>query len=102
MKFKVEGREYDSPEFDSITFREASTIKKITGLRMGELPEAFSAGDTDALLSMFIVAKLRSDGALDLDAVQDLQIDSLEIINDPVDVADPPPAGDGPAEEPEK
>ena len=102
MKFQVHGREYDMPEFDSITFREANTIKKITGLRMGELPEAFGSGDTDAMLALFVVAKMRADGTIDLNAVQDLQIDTLQFVEEEV-AEDPPVAEDGPAaEEPSK
>jgi hypothetical protein len=85
--FKVGRREYPLPDFETITFKEARAVKAATGMRMGELPAAFEAGDTDAYLALFVVAKMRVDGPFDPSDLDDLQITALEVSDDEPEVA---------------
>ncbi len=80
--FKVNGSEYPLPDFDTITFDEGRAIKAVTGLRMGELLPAFNAGDSDAMLALFIVAKSRVDGSQGVADLGSLKIVDLEIVDD--------------------
>lgn len=82
MKLVLAGREYPFPDFSTITFREGSLIKKYTGLKIGQLPEAFEQGDSDGLLAIVIVAKLRQDGDVNLDALLDMSMTDLEVVTD--------------------
>jgi hypothetical protein len=88
--FKVDGREYPLPDFETITFREARAVKAATGLRMGELPAAFEAGDTDAYLALFIVSKMRVDGPAGITDLDDLAVTALEFGGDEEDNATGP------------
>ncbi len=95
--FKVDGREYPLPDFDTIDFDEARAIKAATGLRMGELMPAFNAGDADAMLALFIVAKLRVDGEADPVRLGKIRIVDLGLEDDePVEAADGPLASAAP------
>lgn len=63
-KFVVTGM----PAFDgeypidigSFTMRELQIIKRMSGVRAGELEEAFAAGDTDLILAIAVIAVRRS------------------------------------------
>lgn len=79
--FKVDGKEYPLPDFDTIDFEEARAIKSVTGLRMGELMPAFEAGDADAVLALFVVAKIRVDGSADPDELGKLKIADLDLVS---------------------
>src|SRR5581483_10489422 len=63
VKFVIdfEGREWEIPLPLEPTFKEARLIKQLTGLRVGEIPAAFAAGDHDAILAGALLAFLRAD-----------------------------------------
>lgn len=106
MMIVIEGREYPFPALDSLTFREAALVKKITGLKVGQLFEAFEQGDMDVLVGFAAVAKKRVDGGLDESALYDLPISAIEIVvpedeEEPEEEAGPLDQADAPAPEAE-
>lgn len=46
----------------SFTMREFQIIKRMSGVRAGELEDAFAAGDTDVILAIAVIAVRRSGG----------------------------------------
>lgn len=84
MKIRIDGREFDFPVLDTMTFREAKLVKKATGLKMGQYAEALEDGDVDMLLAMALIAKLRADGIVDTEKLLDMPIDKLEVFDDEV------------------
>lgn len=47
-------------DISSFTMRELQIIKRMSGVRAGELEEAFKAGDTDLLLAIAVIAVRRN------------------------------------------
>lgn len=68
---------YDFPE--DLTFREMSAIKRLTGLRAGELFPAMEAGDTDVFLAFAYIAKKRAGENVSEDTIADLPISAVDI-----------------------
>lgn len=100
MKLKIDERELEFPQLDTLTFREAGLIKKMTGLRMGEFEKAFNEGDTDIIYALALVAKSRADGTVDADALLDTPITAIDIVLEPGDVdAEDEEAENGPPAE---
>lgn len=50
-------------ETGSFTMRELQIIKRMSGVRAGELEEAFSAGDSDLILAIAVIAVRRNGKA---------------------------------------
>jgi len=69
-----DGRDYPVPDYSAVTFRENQLVKKVTGLRVGELQEAFEKNDSDAVLALFLISKMRMDGDIDIDAILDTPV----------------------------
>ena len=69
-----DGREYPVPDYSQVTFRENQLVKRVTGLRVGELQEAFEKNDSDAVLALFLISKMRMDGDVDVDAILDTPV----------------------------
>jgi hypothetical protein len=44
----------------SFTMRELQIIKRMSGVRAGELPDAFNAGDSDVILAICVIAVRRN------------------------------------------
>lgn len=97
MKIKVaDFGEFDMP--DKFTFREMNFIKKMTGLRAGELYPALNAGDSDVFVAFALTAIRRAHSDLDEDQILDLEIGTIEMIVEDADreavkAADPPVGG---------
>jgi hypothetical protein len=67
-------------EFEDITVfsnRELHRIKSMTGLRAGEIQEAFEAGDNDVLVAMGAVILMRSGKQFDDDMLWDAPAGSM-------------------------
>lgn len=101
--------EYPLPE--GITGREMQAIKRMTGLRAGELFPALAAGDSDVALAFAYTAMRRAGNAVTWDQLLDLPVSQIELdLSDEDEGADagppaegagaeedtPPPAGDSP------
>jgi hypothetical protein len=93
MKINVNGASYPFPEIDTITFREASIVKNLTGLRLGEFGEAFENGDTDMMLGLAAVAVYRHSGQTDFDYLYDLNLDLIQFEVEESDTELPPAEG---------
>lgn len=81
--------EFDMP--DNFTFREMNFIKKMTGLRAGEVYPALEVGDTDVIAAFALTAIRRSDQAYTEDSILDLEITQIELVVEDSDKE----AGDG-------
>ncbi len=92
---------YDGPyDFDpSFTNRELHTIKRLTGVRAGELGDALEAGDSDLLVALAAIAIVRAGKQLDENLLWDAEGGSITYEGgiEEEDDADPPPSliGDG-------
>ena len=81
------GETYELPT--NFTFREMNLVKRLTGLRAGELAEAFRTGDTDAMIAFAAVARLRATGDAAIDNLLDLEIGDVRIEDDGDETEDP-------------
>ncbi len=93
-KIVVDGTKYEMP--DNFTYREMNRIKRLTGLRAGELFPALEAGDTDVAVAFAITAMDREGRLESEDMILDLELDKItldfgEEMNGgpPVEAADP-------------
>ena len=68
---------YEVPE--PMTYRELGKIKRITGLRGGEIGEALMAGDTDAILAITVIASERANDPVTLDDLEDMPFGSIRV-----------------------
>lgn len=94
-------KEYPLPE--NLTFREMQAIKRITGLRAGEVFPALYAGDTDAFLAFAYIAMRRAGEAITEDQLLDLPIDRIDLDfseDEEADAGPPAEGADGAAPEP--
>jgi hypothetical protein len=71
--------EYDI-DLGFFTNRELHTIKRLTGLRVGEFDDAMAAGDSDVLVAFCMVALQRNDKRVDENALWDAEAGSITII----------------------
>jgi hypothetical protein len=86
---------------ESLTMREAHTVKRISGVRGGEIIDAVAAGDTDVLLALSIVVLQRHNKQVDENQLWDAKVGAFEFVlgqepdGEGEDDADPPtvPAG---------
>jgi hypothetical protein len=76
-KIVVDGTKYDMP--DNFTYREMNRIKRLTGLRAGELFPALEAGDTDVALAFAITAADRAGLLENEEQFMDLELDKIEL-----------------------
>ena len=77
-------------EFDgSLKNRELHRIKKITGIRAGELGEALVSGDTDILVALAVVAIERTGKTVDVDDFWNAEVGSIDYVSEE-DEASPP------------
>ena len=81
----VQGREYAWPDPTTISFREAKLIKDKIGVSVIQTLTNLAEGtvDEDTLLSMFLVAKLRADGDVDVESILDLSFTDIEFLDEP-------------------
>lgn len=73
-------RRYPMPE--SFTYREMGVIKRITGLRAGELEEALTAGDVDVIVALAVIAGTRAGDTVSADDFENLEFGAIEIADD--------------------
>ena len=99
-KIKVTGiRLYDGEyDFDPTYFtnKELHTIKRMAGVRGGEIGEAFAAGDTDLIVAFAAIALERGGKIVNEDILWNAKVGAIELIpdtSDKGDDADPPTTG---------
>jgi hypothetical protein len=71
--------EYDV-DLSYFTNRDLHTIKRLTGLRVGELDEAMRTGDSDVLVAFCVIALQRHGKPVDEDVLWDAQAGSITIV----------------------
>lgn len=77
---------------DFFTNRELHTIKKVTGIRAGELTDAIEAGDSDLVVALAIVVAERHGKTITPDELWDAQAGSIRMVfDDDQEAADPDP-----------
>jgi hypothetical protein len=92
------GRAYDGEyELDGSYFtnKELHTIKKLAGIRAGEIPEALEAGDNDLIVALTVIALERHGTVVNEDVLWNAKVGCIEAIlgDDQEDEADPPTPG---------
>lgn len=85
----VNGRKYDVPE--SYTYRELGLIKRLSGVRAGEISEALKAGDAEVVAALAIIAMRRAGEDVAEDDVLDMDVSAITF-DDDGDDEDPTPA----------
>ena len=74
------------------TNRELHTIKKVSGVRAGELLEAFAGGDQDVFVGFTVVAIQRKNGGeVDIDKLWDADAAKISFVGDTPEVEDTSP-----------
>lgn len=72
----VNGRSYGVPE--SYTYREMGLIKRLSGLRSGEITDALRAGDTDLIVALAIIAMRREGSDVTEDEMLDMDVSAID------------------------
>jgi len=70
-------RRYPLPT--SYTYREMGTIKRITGLRAGEIEDALMAVDTEVIVCIALIAAERAGEQVDIDRLEDLDFGAIRV-----------------------
>ena len=79
------------------TNRELHTIKRLSGVRVGELDDALEAGDSDLIVAIAAIALQRNGARFLEDMLWDAQIGAIQFVASPVEVEESPPAQGPPA-----
>ena len=95
------GRAYDGEyPFDGTYFtnRELHTIKRMSGVRAGEIPAALEAGDNDLVVALTMIALERNGKVVNEDVLWNANVGCIEAMLgegevDEADDADPPTVG---------
>lgn len=61
--FTVKEKRYEIITIESLSWREAREVKRISGLPMGQIPLAMVEQDPDALVAVMVVSMQRTDPA---------------------------------------
>jgi len=100
-KIVIEGIEaYDGEyDFDATYFtnRELHTIKRLSGIRAGELDDALGAGDNDVIVAMTVIALQRNGKFIDEDLIWNAEAGRISYRPDPAqaEAADAIPPASG-------
>lgn len=87
--------EYETPE--TFTPREQGILKRVAGVRMGELEASLEAGDIELFAALLFIAKKRAGEIVDEAAILDDPdfLTHFRAIKDPEPEADASPPGQG-------
>ncbi len=103
-KIRVSGiRVYDGEyEFDPTYFtnKELHTIKRMAGVRAGEIGEAFAAGDTDLIVAFAAVALERAGKNVHEDTLWNARVGCIEFVADETAEVEGDPPTTGSEDEP--
>lgn len=86
----IKGREYPVPE--RFTLGESRLIKQISGVRLGEIMDALSAGDPDLLAALAVIVTKRAGRPITLEQLDDIEITDFDFTEPNEGDAGPPPA----------
>lgn len=84
--------EYDL-DASYFTNRELHTIKTLSGIRAGELEEAFAASDSDLIVALCVIALQRAGITPIVDRIWDAPAGSMTLIGDDSEADEDPTAG---------
>lgn len=94
--FHIEGlAPYDGDwpaDLTRFTNREFHTIKEMSGVRAGELDEAFKKGDNDVLVAFTVIMLERAGKQVNRDVIWDAPAGTVTLVPDAEDVEESPPA----------
>lgn len=92
-RFKFGGAEYPIPPV--FTFREARTVKRLTGMTLGEVDKQFATDgtDPDCIFAYFVVSVQRVRPDLSEGEIEAVSMADVELIVDEAVKPDPPEAG---------
>lgn len=65
-----------------LTLRELSQIKKLSGIRAGEINEALQAGDSDLFVALTVISLQRAGKQFDPESIWDATDANLDIVID--------------------
>lgn len=90
-QFKFGGVEYPIPQV--FTFKEARTVKRLTGMTLGEVDRQFATDgtDPDCIFAYFVVSVQRVRPDLSENEIEAVSMSDIELIIDGEKTADPPP-----------
>lgn len=97
-KFRVSGvsprldGEYEIDLGEFFNGDELHFIKQRSGVRAGELDEAFKAGDYDVILAMAVIAMRRAGTDVDPDIIWKAQVGKIDFVADEQEADAGPPA----------
>lgn len=74
------------------TMRELHTVKRLSGVRVGELEDALAAGDSDVIVALAVIALQRAGRQVVEDLIWDAPMGGITYVGDP-DGADAVPPG---------
>lgn len=94
-------------DFETLTMGELHTLKRVAGVRVGEIGDALAAGDSDVVVAFALIAMQRAGKEVDEQAIWKATIDSISVeIADrgdavpPAGAASEPPTSSGSSSEP--
>jgi hypothetical protein len=100
IKITGVGRAYDGEyPFDGTYFtnRELHTIKRMAGIRAGEIPDALEAGDNDLVVALTVIALERNGKTVHEDTLWNANVGCIEAVlgdgEQGADDEDPPTPG---------
>lgn len=64
---------------ESFTYREMGLIKRITGLRAGELEDALNAGDVEVIVALAVIAGTRAGDTVTAEDFENLEFGAIGI-----------------------
>lgn len=70
-------RRYPIPE--TFTYREIGTIKRVSGLRAGELEDALAAGDVDVIVALAVIAATRAGETVTAADFENLEFGAIDV-----------------------
>ena len=70
---------YDLPTLETLTHGDLRLIKRESGVRAGEIEEAFAAGDSDLLVALTLVALKRSGKEIPPELLWEAELGAIDV-----------------------
>lgn len=70
---------YDLPTLEALTHGDLRLIKRESGVRAGEIEEAFAAGDSDLLVALTLVALKRSGKEIPAELLWESELGAIDV-----------------------
>lgn len=79
---RSDGREHEYEIPESLTFREAGLVKRMSGVRGGEIAEALRLGDAEVIAALAVIAVRRTGEPITEDEILDMEVTDLKLKED--------------------